>query len=703
MTLPIEIGDPVRRDLRPLVPAAVVAALWLAWIGASGGYGAETWYPSALGIMSLWVAVLAFGGRVLPEARAARVALLAFAALVALNYLSMLWAGSTGNALDASNEMALYLLVAWIFAVLPWTPRALAVALGLWSAGVCAFCAVALAQATSSATLTAFFINGRFSTPMHYSNATGALAVMGMWPALILASRAEVPFWLRGAWLGVAAFLADFCTLPQSRAALLGLALTAPVALLASSDRLRLVLRMAVVGGGLAVCLPRTVSVDNAVNAGARVSPVLDHAASGILITTIAAVVLGLSVAALEDRIAAGGRGTRPRVLRRARRARRWWAADGQTVRAVLAGVALVVVLGGAVVAEPRVAHLVNSVVKKGNTDASTGSVRLLSTSPEERFDYARVALHLFSGSPVLGVGSGNFGRHYDAQRRFVKHSQYTHNLPLRVLSETGVVGASLFVLVVGTLVAGMTLVARRRNDLGRACAVVAMCVSGYFLVHSCLDWVDEFPALAAPAIALPLAAISAATPSRAASSTVGTATARGQRRWALPASVRRPAAGALGLLAALALLLALATSYLSLRLVDRAFATFRAAPMQAYHDLSEARSLNPLSVNPITSEGTIALYLGNTGRAVSAFQESLRKQDDWYPRLELALIDAAAGRFAPALRQIDAAIQLDADDPLIDQARQLILAHRRIDPFSFNQQVLQEGNVTSSVQQTIR
>jgi hypothetical protein len=684
-------SDAVRRDLRPLGAGAVLLALWLLWIGKSGGYSAETWYPSALGVLSLWVAVLAWGRRVLPENRTARAALLTFAALVALNYLSILWAGSAGSALDAANELALYLLVAWIFAVLPWTPRALALVLGLWSLGIGVFCVIALVRAASASSLTLFFVNGRFSLPMEYSNATGALAVMGMWPAVILSSRRELPVWLRALGLGLGVFLADFATLPQSRAALLGLVLTAPVALVASSGRIRLLGRMIAVGAALVVVLPRTVSVDNAVSAGGNVTPILRHAAVGMLITSIAAVLAGLVLAWADDRVADRAEVSMTDRIRRA---------AARIPRSVALAVAVVVIGGAAVAVEPPVDHFVHTVVAKGNTDASTGTNRLLSTSPEERFDYVRVALHLFSGAPILGIGSGNFGRRYDGLRRFVKHSQYTHNLPLRVLSETGVVGEALFLALLMTLVVGMARTARRRGDLGRACAAIALCVSGYFLVHSCLDWVDQFPALAAPTIGIPLAAIGLAGPGPA--SAAGRRALPGRRR-GIPPAVSRRLVGAVTVVGGVLLLVALSTSYLSLRLVDRAFSVARAAPNQAYHDLSVARALNPLSANPFTSEGTIALYLGNTTRSQDAFTQSIANEDDWYPRLELALVDADQKRFAPALREIDRAAALDVDDPLIDQARALIARHQRIDPVAFNQQVEQEGNVTSSVQPTIR
>jgi O-Antigen ligase len=691
-----------RWELARLTPAAILLALVMVWIGASGGYSPETWYPSALGALALAAVVIAWGRRALPDAKPARVALLAFAGLVAFNYLSILWAASPGNALDASNKLALYLLVAWVFSVLPWTPRGLAALLGLWSVGVGVFCAIAVIRATSATNLTDFFIDGRFATPMQYSNATGALAVMAVWPALILSSRRELPFWLRGFALGIAVFLADFSTLPQSRAVLLGLALTTPIVLIVSSDRLRVLVRMLVVGGALAVVLPRTVDVDEAVNAGRRVAPVLRHAADGMLLTSIAALLIGVLLGAIENR-------------RRDRRPERTPVAQGQSdpvarsrfaiPRAYAAAVGvLVAVIAAAAIAEPKIAHLAHTVVKNGNTDAAIGSNRLISTSPEERFDYARVALHLFSAAPIVGIGDGNFGRDYDSRRRFVKHSQYTHNLPLRVLAETGIVGMALFLSLVAALVVGMIQVARTRTDLGRAGAASAFAVAGYFLVHSCLDWVDQFPALAVPAIAFPLAvlALSSSTPAPEGAG-VGDEDQAPKSRFLGHGTAGSRIAGAVGLVAGLGLFVALAASYLSLRYVDHALVDFRAHPQVAFHDLSLARSLNPLSVNALTSEGTIALYLGDTQRSEAAFTRSVSQEDDWYPRLELALMNARAGRFPEAARQLSAAKRLDANDPLLDEARAKIAQHVRIDPIAFNRQLAQEGNAGGAVQQTIR
>ena len=289
-------------------------------------------------------------------------------ALVTFNYLSMLWADSPGSALDASNLLVLYAAIAWTFAVLPWTPRALTGLFCLWSLGVAVFCVVGLAQVTSATNLDPFFIDGRFSTPMSYPNATAALAVMGMWPALILSARRELPWWLRAACLPVAVFLAEFALLPQSRAALVGLICTVVVGPIVSSDRVRLLSRMVVVGGALAISVPRTVAVDDAVSAGRRAAPVLRHAANGMLLTSIAALVIGLLLAWLDPkwgwrpgraRARADGRSGRGITAngaadkvdggapgRRARPSRRG--------RLAVVGVLAIVVVGGVVVAAPR-------------------------------------------------------------------------------------------------------------------------------------------------------------------------------------------------------------------------------------------------------------------------------------------------------------------------------------------------------------
>jgi hypothetical protein len=660
--------------------------MWMVWIPASGAYFPETWYPSAAAAWLVLLVTALASRRVLPVTRPARVGLMAFAGLVAFNYLSILWAGSPGDALSASNQLLLYLGVAWTFAILPWTPRSLALLLGAWSIGVAAFCAIDLARAAGTTSLAQYFADYRYATPLQYPNATAALAVMGMWPAVILSARRELSPWIRGPLLGVALFLVEFSFLPQSRGALVGLAVTLVLVLMFAPDRLAVLVRLIGLGIGLAVSLPSVLGVTTAVNRNLVVGPVLAHAAQMMLVSSLVAVSAGLCLSLLDDSLRERSAAHLPGWL--ARRS-----AKGRVSRRGLlaGGVVVVLALGAAgALAAPTFSRAVSNALHEGRTDTPTGSSRLLSAAPEERVDYARVALRLFADSPLVGIGSGNFGRRYDALRRFPEHSQYVHNLPLRVLSETGIIGLGLLALVVGWLLVGLRRAALQVGGLGRAGAVAALAVSAFFAVHASFDWIDEFPVLAAPALALPLAAIElrrravAGLPGPVSPTSPPPAGSGGRRMggW------RVAQAGLFGATAA-ALAVALIPPYLELRYTDSAVAIFTRHPDAAYRDLDRAASVNPLSANSLLAEGDLAIKRGDWARARSAFLRAQERVDLWFARLQLALLDAHAGSFAAAGSELARAAALDAEDPVITHARMLVSQHRRVDPTRFDQLLL--------------
>jgi hypothetical protein len=295
-----------------------------------------------------------------------------------------------------------------------------------------------------------------------------------------------------------------------------------------------------------------------------------------------------------------------------------------------------------------------------------------------------RVAVRLFRSSPVGGVGAGNFGRGYDALRRFPKHSLYTHDLVLRVASETGVIGLALFLTLVGALLFGLARAGIELGGLGRACAVGAFAVAAYFLVHDSFDWLDEFPVLAAPALLLPLAAIELRGASAAGKRAVPGSAVMSRLAANRPRLARAAVLTPVVILIA-AVCLALGAPYLALVYTDQALRSFRAQPASAYRDLGRAASLDPLSVDPLTDEGAIAVDLGNESRARTAFQVALRRENDWYPHLELALLDAHAGHFQAATAELSSAEALDVSDPALTAAKALIVAHKRENPAQFN------------------
>jgi hypothetical protein len=685
----VPTNAPAERTTDPLSAglAAALLALWVVWIGASGGYYGDVWYPSTLALGSV-AALLVLAARRRPVlARAPRIALLAFFALVALNYLSMLWAGSKGTALEASNKLVLYALVALVFSCLAWTPRLLAMMLGAWALAIAAFCAVGLIDATSASNLDRFFVQLRWATPLHYSNATAALAVMGMWPALILASRRELAPWLRTLFLPVAVFLAGVAFLPQSRAAVLGLVLTIPIVVAFASDRVRLLARLAIVGGALAFVVPRTVAVDDAISAGHPVGPVLGRAAAGMLLTSLVALLLGALLALLEwrwDRRATrlaprpSAPGQRPPLVVHGRLASR-------RARLIVGALVLCLAVGAAA---PVVVHETRKIYNTANHDSSFGPTRILSATPEERLDYARVALHMFTSQPILGAGAGNFGPRYDALRHYDKHSKYTHDLALRALSETGIVGLLLLVLVLGGLAYGLIASALRSEGLARACTVAALAIAAYFLVHDSLDWMDEFPALAAPALGFAMAALTLRRPVQARGPVLPVRVGTDARHPLVRVGARAGAA-----LVCLSVLVAVSSAYVASRYNGRALATFRTNSRSAYADVNRAEELNPVDITSVITEGTIALNLGDTVRARAAFQRALKREDNWYPHLQLALLDAGARQFLAADAELALARRLDADDPVIAQAEVMLRQRLPIDPVDFDRLLTTAGD----------
>ena len=153
--------------------------------------------------------------------------------------------------------------------------------------------------------------------------------------------------------------------------------------------------------------------------------------------------------------------------------------------------------------------------VQVGQEDAQHHRATDLSELLEQRYDYRRVAVNTFREEPLLGLGAGNYGRRYDAERRYAKPSRYAHDIWLRTLAEGGVVGILLLLGFVVVALGGLLSV-RRRGEPGAALlAAIALVVSSYFFIHASFDWLEEFPALVVPAFAFPLVALAASASER--------------------------------------------------------------------------------------------------------------------------------------------------------------------------------------------
>lgn len=663
------------RSAPAFVPAVAVLALWIAWIPQDGGYFASEWYPAAL-LAVLMLGVLGVArGRVLPASRAARAALAAFGAFVTFSYASMLWAGSPGDGWEASNKLVLYLATAWLLALIPWRRGSATLLLGAWTLGVAVVCFVVLLGALHATELSGYIQAARWQEPSGYANGTAAIAVLAFWPALLLSARRDLPPLAQAAFMGIAVFLVEFGQLPQSRGSLVALVLTAPVLIALAPQRVRLTSRLLLVGGAIALSLGPVWAVYGHVNATPPLPavPALHHAAAMMAATAVLAVLAVLVLALLERRFVAS-----PALTR--------------VVSRGLVVVVVAAVAGGAALAvanSARISRRVTAFSHPTNT-LNGSSPRILAGDLEERSDYWRFALHAFSSAPVAGIGSGNFEYGYTRGRRVPKFARYAHDIWLRVLAEDGVVGALIFVVLLGSLGVGLIMAARRTSPPVRSIVAAAGTMLFYFLAHASVDWLDEIPAVAAPALALPFVALAVAHRPH-------TAVRRGPSpRRGRFAAARRPgplrvAATVSGATLVLAGAASLTFPYLSLRFVHRAYAVEAASPSAALADFRRAAKLNPLSPRPWYAAGVLAAETHNSAGARDAFAHALRLEDNWLPHFELALLAAGSRQGTQARQQIARAAALNPPDPLVEYAASLIRRRSRVDPAAVNAQVLNQ------------
>ena len=643
-----------------LLPAAIVVGIWIAMIPNEGGYFARDWYPAALTLLGLLVASAVGSGRILPAVPRARGALLLLAGLVAFSYLSLLWAEAGGDAWDGANQLLLYLLGAWILALVPWDARSATALLGAWSAGVAVMCALALLEVLDAANLGPYFFEVRYQHPIGYPNALSALGAVGLWPALLLASRRGASIPAQALFMAVAVFLAEIALLPQSRGFMVGSAVVAVVALAISADRGRLFARLLVWGGLVAVAVLPILDVADAVEDERPVSPVLHDAAEWMGITVLLAIAATIALAAVEPRVRL------PSIPTHALR------------RLGIAAAALTLIAAGgvAIAKHDRISDSVQSRWDQFTTGEGPDDdgPRLFSTEPYQRYDLWQVAVDAFADAPVGGVGVGNFGRRYSADRHFKTHSNDPHNIWMRALSETGVVGAGLLIGFVLVGFGGAVRYARRLDARVAAPAVACVAVTTYYLLHGSLDWLEKYPVLAGPAIGFVFVALA-----------LGGRPDPPRERGARP---RRLVLGA-ATVAAAAAAAGLALPYVSLRYLERGRDAWTAAPAAAFADIERAQDWNPLATQPLLSEGLLALELGDNDRAGATFREVLDKEESWVAYFELALIEASERRWTPAERLLERASALNERDPLIVDARRRITERQDIVPAEINREVL--------------
>jgi hypothetical protein len=632
-------------------PTLLAVVVFLVWTPLDGGQPITRWAPGAI----VLIALLGLALVALPPLRwsalpgTVRVAALALGAFTVWSFLSIAWADDGGVALEGADRTLLYLVAFLLFALWPQRPATAAWVVGLWTFGIGAIAVVTLVRIGAVADPATLFDGDRLTDPVGYANAEAATWLMALWPAVTLAASRRVPWPVRGLAAALAVVLLDVALLSQSRGSILSLPVCAVLLVVIVPGRLRTIAVLIPILGAAAVALPKVLDVGDAMN-GTEPGAVQD--AAGAVTSTVLLLAFAAGAKVWTVLVVAG---------------------------AILGAVGGLVAIGNPV---DRLDNAWHSF--KGGYDDNTGNgSRLTSGLGSNRYDFYRVALDVFADHPIAGVGADNFFQDYLQRGESNETPRNPHNLALRTLAQTGIVGTLLLLTAFGAALAAGWRAMRDPDPLSAAVAGGAVLAFLYWVVHGMTDWFWEWAGLGAPAFAL--LGLACALAPRRVGETAGAAA---------PVPARRQvgvlvAGGAALILGALVI----AGPWQAERDIEQAGAVFAQRPFESYSRLDRAADLNPFSDRPALIEGSIALRYGDLPRARSAFAQALdRNPRGQYATLELGAIASVQGDRAQALALLRRAAALAPRDVTGQEVLEVVEAGGTVDIAALNRRILSAG-----------
>ena len=621
--------------------ALAAVTVWIIWTTNDGGFAPEQWLPGTLVTIGL-LTVLLLSRAARRGFGRARLPALLLGLYVLWSYLSILWSQVRGDALDGANRTLLYWVVFAFFASAPLTDRTRTILIGGWATAIVALGAVDLVRASRADGPQGFFILGRFAAPITYPNANAALFLMAFLPLQVIGSRRELPLAVRAISTGGACVALELALLGQSRGSLVAFPVGMAVYLIVTRNLLRTLPTLLIVAAAVGPVVPDLLHVYTSVVDGSGYGVALSRARQEVALTAIAATFAAF-VVALADR-----RFTVPEKA--CRQLRLSLLGLGATVTVAAA---IVIAVFGHPVA--RAHHAWDSF--KGNAAAPAETIHIASGVGTSRYDVWRIALDQFAAHPLGGVGADNYLVGYLRSRRTVETARYPESIELRALSETGLVGA---VLVFGFLAVALRRSVRTaRAQATPTAALTALVGTSYWLAHASVDWLWEFPALAAPAFGLIGLAVGAAVHAGATDSPVAAPPRRGA---ALTAASR-----VVAVLAAVAAAATLTASWISVRQIDLAVAIAPSEPARAYDLLRQAARWNPLSEQPALTDAAIAAHQVDRRREETALRSALRRNPaNWYTYLMLGIVAGQEHRLSAARGELARARRLSPLEPVV-------------------------------------
>jgi O-Antigen ligase len=615
--------------------AATGLGLCVVWAWHDGGFFPEEWLPGGLLLLAL-LCTAAASVDVRARLRTAPLPLVLFGLYVGWSYLSILWAQVPADALNGANRTLVYLLMFALFTGLGIAERLGSAIVLAWGLALATLGVVELIRVATATTSAGVFDQGRLSAPISYADGDAALFLSACLPLVVLASRrqAHAP-WRLVACIG-AVVLADLSVLCQSRGSLVWFPCALALYLAVARNRLRALAHIVIVAAAVAPAVPSLLHVYSSAVAGDGGVAAVRSALLWVIATAALAAVGLAALMVFERQVTLSRRGR------------------------VVIGTSVAVLIGAAIVSSAVVvagSHPLGRAERAwhnfttNKAVAPTRTAHFASGFGTSRYDVWRISVRQFLAHPLTGVGSDNYIVGYLRQRRTHETSRYPESVELRAFSETGIIGAALFLgfLALAFVRAGRAARRSRSPGLALACFVGA----GYWLLHASTDWFWELPALTGAGLAL-LAIASAPTPTG-------------------PASVRRPmirgikvavAAGA-----ALVAAAALAIPWASVSLIDAAVA--RGPGPRSSSLLDTAATLNPWSEQPALARATLAARAGRPGQEQRALHEALgRDPYDWYAYLILGIIAGREHQTALARTELARARTLSPEDLVVSWAQ---------------------------------
>lgn len=644
--------------LAPPIAAFLAGAGPVVLLGFSrGGYPVEV--VAGYGVALWWLLLVGFLTDAIPRPRPNRAGWAAVAAVALLSVwggLSLTQSADTERGLTEVVRLivAAGSLLLGMSAARAGQSRVLA---GGVLAGLTAIVAAAVASRlfpdlVANATQTGEFLEStrnRLAWPLNYWNAIAAAAAMAIPLGLALAARART-VWTSALAAAPLPVLALGLAFTLSRGGIGAAALGLVVALVLIAPRPVLVRTAVAPAVGIAAVLMAGLG-----------SPALTDVVGGaaqedagrrvFLVVLVATLGVGLVQAGL--RMADQAHWT-PRIPRTGARA---------TVGIATAALVAALVVGAALDAPGEVSdgwdRFRDRQVTASMAEANSAE-RLSSVSSNGRYQMWSGALDAFETDALTGIGLGSWESWWNPRRGNTGFVRNAHSEFFELLAETGIVGALLFVLLIGLpITAGARAAFRRRRHLREAALVVPALVAFAFVLF--VDWNWQIGALMVAGMTL--AAVPLTRPDGEVVADATAASAAPRRR-----QLGRIAAGAGVTIAAVAAISTLAMALVAPQAVDASReAAQRGDLAGAAAEAARGESAAGFAASPALQRALIEERAGDLPAAETAARRAAeRTPRDWRPWFLIARVATARGRESVAVDAFRRARRLNPESGLL-------------------------------------